>query len=300
MPFRLRKRETVSEGCRRILLEQGASMISALSDRGGVLDDRIHDVRKRLKRVRALIRLVELKLDAQHVELLDDVLHDVGRRLAPARDASVILAAFEEISAEFTGGAIERIRELLTDSQRVAKRRALGPDKLAKLAAEIRKACDTLSRAGTKDDGWPAVAAGIYESYRAARKQRREAFAEPTADQLHELRRKTKQLWEQLRVLRGALPKSIHRQLSRLEKLAELLGRHHDLHVLQTTLLEASAHGLEVAKFPPLHKLIRGKMGKHLKHARKLSAEIYSTRPKAFNSHLHAGWKDWLGKKKGK
>jgi CHAD domain-containing protein len=296
MPYRLRKRETVSEGCRRIILEQAASIISALSDRGGGgLDERIHDVRKRIKRLRALLRLLELKLDDKTLEQHEDTLRSTARKLAPARDASVVLAAFEEAAVEITGGAVERIRELLTESVRQAKRKALGPEKLVTLAGILRTTCEALSRAGTKDDGWAAVGPGICESYRSARKHRRTAFSDPVPENLHRCRRFSKRLWEQLRLLRRALPKPLVKQLPRLEKFTDLLGRHHDFYTLQATLQEAAAHGLEVAKFPPLQKFVSGEMGRCLKRARKLGGLIFAWRPKAFAARLHAGWKKWRG-----
>lgn len=295
MSYRLRKRETVSEGVRRIILEQAASIISALSDRGGALDERIHDVRKRIKRLRAMVRMLELKLDEKTLAACEDTFRSTAHKLAPARDATVVLAAFEEVAVEVTGGAVERIRELLTEAVRVAKRKALGPEKLAGLAGTLRTTCEVLSRAGTRDDGWGAVGPGMGESYRSARKHRRTAFADPRPENLHVCRRFSKRLWEQLRLLRKALPKPIVKQLPRLEKFTDFLGRHHDYHMLQAALREAAAHGLEVAKFPPLQKAIRVEMGRCLKRARKLGALIYALRPKAFGARLHAGWKKWRG-----
>jgi|GEM_PF-1554898 len=293
MPYRLRKREPVSDGTKRILLEQTGAIVTALSDRAGEVDERIHDVRKRIKRVRAVLRLVTLKLDRDALEVRESVLRAVARKLAAARDATVALECFEEISVHFTGGAVERIRQLLADAVRVAKRKSLSPDKLLALAGEIRSAVAIFSRVGTVLEGWPALEIGLADSYRTTRKQVRAAFADPDVDRLHEARRHAKWLWEQLRMLRRALPKPIARLLPRLDKFADLLGRYHDFYLLQKTLNEASAHGLEVAKFPPLHGCLNREMGKCLKRARKMAAELFALRPKAMLARLHDGWRQW-------
>jgi CHAD domain-containing protein len=297
MPYRLRKRETISDGTKRILQEQTGAIISALSDRGGDLDGRIHDVRKRLKRVRAVLRLVTLKLDSDALEVRDSVLRGVGRRLSPARDATVILGRFEEIAVHFTGSAIDRIRELLGDAVKHAKRKLVTPEKLAVLAAEIRSVAGILARVGTVEEGWPAVEHGLSSSYRTARKHVRAAFADPEVDNLHECRRHSKWLWEQLRLVRRALPKPQVRMLPRLEKFCDILGHYHDFYMLQMALNEAAAHGLEVAKFPALHKRINREMGKCLKRARRLGTSVFVLRPKAMIARIHAGWKQWHGKK---
>jgi CHAD domain-containing protein len=298
MPYRFKKRETVSEGCRRILFEQTASIISALSDRGsGGLDDRIHDTRRRIKRVRALLHLLDLRVDEKALAAHEEALRSTARKLAPARDATVVLAAFEEIAVEFTGGAVERIRELLTEAVRHAKRKSLGPEKLVVLAGDLRTTCEALSRAGTAQEGWSAIGPGIYKSYQQAKKLKRLAFAAPTPENVHACRARSKRLWEQLRLLRRTLPKSIARLLPRLDKFTELLGRHHDFHMLQMTLREAAAHGLEVAKFPRLHQSIGKKMDRCLNRAGKQGAKIFELHPKAFASRVHAGWKDWCGNK---
>lgn len=293
MPYRLRKREPISDGTKRILLEQTGAIVTALSDRAGDVDQRIHDVRKRIKRVRAVLRLVTLKLDSDALDVRESVLRAVARKLAPARDATVVLECFEEIAVHFTGGAVERIRELLADAVRLAKRKSLGPEKLLALAAEIRTAVAIFSRVGTVQEGWPALEIGLADSYRTARKDVRAAFADPDVDRLHECRRHAKWFWEQLRMLRRALPKPIARLLPRLDKFTDLLGRYHDFYLLQKTLNEASAHGLEVAKFPPLHGHINREMGKCLKRARKLSTDIFALRPKAMLARLHDGWRHW-------
>jgi CHAD domain-containing protein len=293
MPYRLRKHETVTEGCRRILFEQSASIVSALADWGGPLDDRIHDARKRIKRLRALLRLVQLKLEAKELAAHEDTLRDTAHKLAPARDAIVVLTTFEEMTEGCTDGTVKPVHDLLAAGSRKARRRSLGPDRLTALGGLIRSTCEKLGRAAAAEEGWNGVEAGLRRSYRVARRQWKTVLRDPTSPNLHRWRRLSKRLWEQLRLLRRALPKPIARHLRRLQNFTELLGRHHDFDLLQTALGEAVADGVEAAKFPPLQDRITAEMDRCFKRAVKYAEAIFALRTKDFVSRIHAEWKAW-------
>ena len=96
--------------------------IEALADRGsgGSPERGVHEARKALKRLRALMRLLEDELGAGAYARESAVLRDAGARLATARDAEVMLRTLERL--------IER------NPKRLAKRR--GVQRAAREAAD--------------------------------------------------------------------------------------------------------------------------------------------------------------------
>ena len=58
MAYRIKRKERVGKAIRRILREQLRRAIACARDRDGVQEERVHDVRTRLKRSRAALELI--------------------------------------------------------------------------------------------------------------------------------------------------------------------------------------------------------------------------------------------------
>ena len=58
MAYRIKRKERVGKAIRRILREQLRRAIECARDRDGVQEERVHDVRTRLKRSRAALELI--------------------------------------------------------------------------------------------------------------------------------------------------------------------------------------------------------------------------------------------------
>jgi CHAD domain-containing protein len=68
--------------------------------------------------------------------------------------------------------------------------------------------------------------------YRRGRRALRDADGDPTAENLHELRKRAKDLWHAAQLLRPASPKRTKRLATHAHRLSDLLGNDHDLAVL--------------------------------------------------------------------
>jgi len=99
----------------------------------------------------------------------------------------------------------------------------------------------------------------------------RAAAAKPATDEdLHEWRKRVKDLWYQARLL------SIKRVARDAKALSKLLGDDHDLAVLST----------ELPHDDPLQPLIGDRRAALQKRARKLGARVYEKPPKAFRKRV--------------
>ncbi len=77
-------------------------------------------------------------------------------------------------------------------------------------------------------------------SYRRGRKAMKAVPSDPGVERVHEWRKRTKDLWYQLRILREAWPEVIEATADELHELSDLLGDHHDLAVLVEDVRERS------------------------------------------------------------
>jgi len=290
MPYRFRRKETVSDGFRRITNEQTAAIVSALADGAEDPADRVHDARRRLKRLRALLELVGSQMDDDLVTREQIAYRNLSRKLGLARDADVALETFDELAIEVIG-PIDAMRDLLVTASQRQRKRTLSADKLAALAAQIRVCSHTLVKQKIADDGWDSIALTMGHSYQKARDAYRAKADKQEA--MHDWRKFTKTLMYQLTLIRKAAPKPISKLIPQLARLAELLGHFQDLHVLQRILSEHAAHGLQMAKFPTLEAIIEKHRKRALKRAQKLGKKVFAIRPKDFANQLRRGCKAW-------
>jgi CHAD domain-containing protein len=99
--FALLEGEQLGVGLRRIALGQLDIAIEMLEggERGLSPEQRVHEARKALKRLRALLRLVQDALGDATYEREHELLRRCGTQLAKARDAEVLLATLDGLIA---------------------------------------------------------------------------------------------------------------------------------------------------------------------------------------------------------
>jgi hypothetical protein len=121
--------------------------------------------------------------------------------------------------------------------------------------------------------------------YRQARRRRTALGSEPDDAGFHALRRAVKHHAHHVRLLRSVWPEYFEAWWKRLDALAELLGREHDLTVLRE-VLAAEPDALDVATSARLHATQNDLRAQALREADLLLAE----RPRALGERLAAYW----------
>jgi hypothetical protein len=208
--FGLLTGETAAHGLRRIALGQLELAIELLADESDVPPERaVHETRKALKRMRALLRLVEGEIGRKRAERERSALRDAAKRLAGARDAEVMVETFDALIARQPRKlgrkrALLQLREHLRRERRAASiharedaaARAEVARELRALRARVRK-WELPDRAAKKLTG-----AGLEHIYRAGRNGCARAGARKSNSQtLHKWRKHAKDLRYALEVL---------------------------------------------------------------------------------------------------
>lgn len=238
MSYRLRFDESLEDGLRRVADDQLRSAKQALQR---AVDDatsaRVHDCRKRCKKLRGLIRLVRPALGDPY-KPINAALRDAARELAPIRDARARLDSFDDLlhalpRAERDSALMETVRQGL----RVDAEAAEGG--VQQHSARIDRARDLLDEAGTRlaalvvdGDESGAIRRGAKKTYARGRKAMAAAIEQPEAERFHEWRKRAKYTWHHLKLLRNAAPSVLEPLADRYHDLSDLLGDAHDLVVL--------------------------------------------------------------------
>jgi len=273
MPLRLKKSESPSKAVRRVARERVGAALERLrkSDRPAA----VHGARKEIKKLRALFRLVRGEVKVSTYRKGVKALRAAADCLAAARDARVMLKAFEKLAGpsarQFAG-----IERALERHARREARQFRRDDSVALAERMLRKTSRRVGKLKIKATGWAAIAPGLKQSYQRGREDFRLVRRQPAAEHFHKWRKQVKDLWYYFSLLRPAR----QAMTGDLELLGEQLGEDHDLFLLQQFIAkERAAKTGEVKK---MNRLIASRQKRLRAAALRLGARLYAEPPAAF------------------
>jgi CHAD domain-containing protein len=236
--YRLGPGESRPEGIGRVARGQLDLAIALLEGREGEDHEQaVHEARKALKRLRALLRLSRDFIGDEVYKRENRTFRDAGRRLSPARDAQVLLETLDGLTARAGGevpdGAFARFRQHLERQAAGAQPCADGDGEVVEVVTALSAARVRVDLWGIPDGGGPqSLGGGLQRVYRRGRRALHDAEADPTDEHLHELRKRAKDLWHATQLLGPAAGKRMKKVRRQAHRLSDLLGDDHDLAVL--------------------------------------------------------------------
>jgi CHAD domain-containing protein len=299
MAKQLRPREAGTRGVRRLVRKEVGKALEALGGGGGPLSDTaVHDARKRLKKARALLRLLREALGDRAYQRENAALRDAARPLTEVRDAKVLVDALDQLAEYFAGQVdlktLRKVRRPLRDHQREVRRRLLGEgDALGPVKESLAAARQRVKRWPVGRRGWSVLGAGIKKVYRQGRDARAAAQDDPSVENLHEWRKQAKYLWHQLQVLHPLWPAVLDELADQAHALADALGDDHDLAILRQQLQEERDRSPGGAAADTLVGLIDRRRAELQEQAWAVGQRLYEEKPKAFVQRLHGYWRAW-------
>jgi CHAD domain-containing protein len=295
--YRLRPDEAVPDGIRRIArgqLQDAHDDLDGISSRKA--GQTVHETRKRLKRLRACVRLARDAIGDATYKRENAAFRAAGQRISRPRDAQVLLETLDALTERFADElpqeASAALRARLAQEHDAAAASLRDGD--GAIAATIVTVDHALSRTTTwtfARDDFGALSPGLQRIYRRGRKAMKAARKDPSAENLHEWRKRVKDLWHATEIVGDARPKQLERFAKQTHKLSSLLGDHHDLHVLRSYIethpqcFAEERH--QQALLAVLDRRSRRLRAKALARGRKL----YKVKPKRFVRDIEQGWR---------
>lgn len=289
--------ETVPEAVHRITNEQVERAGSALERASGAdLEAAVHDCRKRAKKLRGLIRLVRPALGAAYRQA-NESFRGAARELSGLRDAQAAVATFDTLVAAspdlLPNGGVGGVRAglaALAESATQADDRQLRTERAADLFRAGRR---HIARAKLDAEGWTAVGPGTEKTYRAGRRALAEARRHTDPAVMHEWRKRAKDAWYHVRLLRGAAPSVLAPLEDRFHHLSDALGDAHDMVVISDRLNASPGDFGGQAQVRAACKLADTRRAELERRAMSLGVRLYAEKPSRYADRIVAYWHLW-------
>lgn len=299
MSYSLVVQETIGENIRRIATEQIDQAIAELQDPRMDLADKVHEVRKRCKKLRGLVRLVRPHMK-QSFALENAWYRDAARELSYARDTQVLVETHDKLVSRFRedGGGFAEIRSrLLNQRNRVVE----GPRRmdrcLQSVVQRMKSGRGRVSRWDIGDDSYAAVSGGLRKTYKRTRKSMEHALGAPADENFHDWRKQVKYHWYHVRVLRPLSEDELGGRTRQLKRLSDLLGDEHDLCVLGQRFSELCGGAPGSAVGEAYRRLIDRRKQELRTEAGALGRRLFEETGKAFTHRIGEFWTLWESRK---
>ena len=237
MGYVFKQQESIATNMNRILSEEVRSALEALGNPGEATGEAIHSVRKRIKKIRALFRLVRSELKEKDFKRVNAFYRSIGQQLSSLRDATVMIKTLDKLRQAQPTSVSPKVfttlhKALLVQQEQAANAFFDDPTQLGGVIQAFEQASQRVSCFSKRHKGFRLLAPNLKGIYRRARKALKVATHKPSIDHLHELRKEIKTLWYHTRLLQpiwSGLFKAYEHEFGRL---GELLGDDHDFGVM--------------------------------------------------------------------
>ncbi len=298
MAFKLTLDERIAAGLRRVALEQLDGCLADLNGLGErAVDEIVHETRRRLKRVRAVLRLLRRTLGRDACRRDDDCLRQAANRLSPARDAAVLLQTLDWLALQAGAGdeaatACRAAKAWLVEHGRPAAVAPPAGDELTRLASLLAAVRQRVAAWPAGGGSWAPIGFGLRRCYGKCRRLAGIAERSNQADCFHQWRKQAKRLWHQLQLLRPCWPEVLEPLCDELARLSTALGQHHDLSLL-IEALDRPAAGPPLPEIKHVVALAQASRQAVARQAIALGRRLLAERPARFEARLRTCWQAW-------
>ena len=291
MSYELRQDETLGDGLRRIVCKQIEDAICAGKAEQNGRGSPVHETRKHLKKARAALRLVSGEIERKVWKREDRCLAKVGQLISEVRDAEVRLETVRQLR-EFARGkkrSFQETEELL----------AFELDSfLAAFSEWPQEAEERLRQTLNRIREWPLdeltckrLRENVQRTYKRGRKALKTAIKKTSIKNLHAFRKRAKELWYQLRILRPLAPAVFKELNDELKTIGQYLGQVHDLAFVAQRLASIGSARKQGDRI--LKGLIDSRETELEDTALALGERFYAERPRQFARRVSQYFSAW-------
>lgn len=289
MAYRFKLDESLAKGFRRIAREQISRALSELGP-SDVPPSGVHESRKTMKRLRALLRLVRPQIGDKAFKARNTGLRDASQLLTSQREHQVLsetIAKLEAIHGEAGATILSSFKKAIEGSASAAQT-SLAPEAAENLRALLEKEGRRLEKLKLKGDGFQLLAPGLEQNYDKGRRALSKAYKSPSSDQFHDLRKTVQWHWRHMALLSRAWPEYFDVRIQAARELSQILGDDHDMAMLQIAAKSLSKSRGE--DFGPVIRLSCARQEELRADCFDRARRLYAEQPEDFVRRMETYW----------
>jgi CHAD domain-containing protein len=297
--YRLKDGETVPDGIARIAYGRIDRATDEL--RGKTKSSReeaVHEARKDMKKLRSLLRLVRGEIGDEVYRRENEGFRDAARRLSGVRDADVMIETLDslverrpkDVPAKTAGGLRQALQEHRTALEEDGAGRKQARKEVVEVLQEARARVEEWPL-GT--DGFEALEDGLRRAYSRGRRAYRAVLDDPSTENLHEWRKRVKDLWYHHTLLECSWPELMDPLADQVHELSDHLGDDHDLALLREWAKAHPAAAGGMSGLEAFNEAVDRRRAELQGEALALGGRLYGERPGDFLRRIGSYWRAW-------
>jgi CHAD domain-containing protein len=288
--FILKNKESVDDDIKRILNDQIDIALSYLDNESdNNFDESIHEARKCIKRIRAVIRLIRDDIGRQKYRKENFFFRDINRNMSELRSISVNIETLVKLNSDKLAGYKALIDHFIEMKEKIIYKLCLEDDRLGKVVKMLEKGRKRTEGILIKNKDFEILFLGLIRVFNQCLRSMILAKNEPSDVNLHEWRKKVKYLYYQFQVLTPVLPEELVVYTPKLDQLADCLGEDHDFAELEDSLRVNPSVSAESNKPDTIYNIIDKTRYDKQKVLFSLAGEIFDKRLNNVISNLFPG-----------
>ena len=295
MAYRLKDREALPDGIKRIAIEQIDRALERLKLKTRNKDRAIHEGRVCFKKIRAVLRLVRTEIGDDLFTLENLEYRDMGRRLSAVRDTVVVAETLETVlqhsSRHLSGTDLKSLRKRLGLSR--VEQHGDRNEVLVEVGDALRSARGRVESWPLEANNFSVPGAGLRRVYKQGLRSFELARRNPGTEHFHQWRKQVKYLLYEISILNPLWPKMLDVLTRELNRLSDYLSEDHDLALLRERALEQTKAPGDLTEIGSLVRLIDHRRVRLQTRAISLGGRLYSEKPGAFVGRLQSYWEVW-------
>lgn len=256
----------------------------------------VHEARKNVKKIRAVLRLVRYEIGNDQYRELNTFYQGIGQQVAILRDETSLIELLENFRLRVNSGAMEKVirksikqtvkkRKKEFDDFYKKKNHQMIHDQLSERFNGIRK----LEITGDPNLFIIKSIGKIYSDCLTAMNKTKKDTSDAT---YHNWRKQVKYLMYNMMILKNAWPSFFETYIAELDELQKALGNLHDLNLFNGLVVEADLFSLDKKQKDLMLRFIYPRRKALKLQIHQISDRLFSEDKTSFSKRIYGIWQN--------
>lgn len=295
--FQINNKFTLEENLKGVVVDRISYIVDQIR-RQEDAQKTIHEIRRSIKRIRAVLRLIRDEIGYSHYHRENLFFRDLARQMAPVRDSYVLCQTVKSLETNhpevISTNDYSFLKERLSIQIDQDLDRFIGSSGgFERVLTDIGQAEKRIDQYCLLRHDYVSIKKGIRRVYRSGRFHHSRIGSSFDTELLHEYRKTTKYLQFQMELIQPVYPKLLKAHAGTIDKHTELLGDIRDYDRLDFYIQNAVPKEIHSTKRKKLLEIIRKRKEEMLVKVLARSQIIYAEKPKEFIKRIQVYWNQY-------